>query len=100
MRPLRTPLRLALVTLLGAAMLGPAAAADASTGVKVYRNCTAIHAVYSGGIAKSGVRVNTVRSGGHTYYRALKGHVEFSTALYNANKKYDRDRDGIACEKS
>jgi hypothetical protein len=74
--------------------------ADAApTAVKTYANCTAINRVYSGGIAKAGVKYNVVHSGGRTVHRALQGKVKFSTALYDANKKSDRDKDGIACEK-
>ncbi|WP_246018218.1 excalibur calcium-binding domain-containing protein [Amnibacterium kyonggiense] len=68
--------------------------------MKTYKNCTAIRHVYSGGIAKKGVKYNTTHWRGHTYHRALKGNVKFSSALYNANKKSDADHDGIACEKS
>ena len=73
--------------------------ADAAPAAKAYANCTAIHRVYDGGIAKAGVKYDVVHSGGRTLHRALKGHVKFSTALYNANAKSDRDKDGIACEK-
>ncbi|MFD1722541.1 excalibur calcium-binding domain-containing protein [Amnibacterium endophyticum] len=74
----------------------PATAAPAHASAKVYANCTAIHRVYSGGIAKEGVKWNRTTHG----KRALKGHVKFSTALYLANRRSDRDKDGIACEKS
>lgn len=67
---------------------------------KVYANCAAVMKVYSGGIAKAGVKNNTVTVKGKVTHRALKGKVKFDTALYNANKKLDRDRDGIACELS
>jgi hypothetical protein len=30
---------------------------------------------------------------------ATKKEPKYNKALYNANKKSDRDRDGIACEK-
>lgn len=65
-----------------------------------YKNCTEIHKHWSGGIAKKGVTTNTTHSKGKTYHRALKGTVKHDTALYNANKKSDADKDGIACEKS
>lgn len=68
---------------------------------KTYKNCTAIKKVYSGGIAKKGVKHNVVtHKDGTKTNKALKGTVKFDTALYNANKKSDRDKDGIACEKS
>ena len=74
----------------------PAQAAPGAPAAKVYANCTAIHRDYTGGIAKAGVRYNRVSG----VNRALKGEVKFSTDLYKANIKSDRDRDGIACEKS
>jgi hypothetical protein len=75
-------------------------ATSASAAPKTYENCTAVHKVYSGGIAKKSVTKNKVTSAGKTSYRALKGTVKKDDALYNANKKMDRDADGIACEKS
>lgn len=78
--------------------LGGAASAQAAP--TVYKDCTAINKVYSGGIAKKSVTQNKVTSGGKVTYRALKGTVKKDDALYNANKKSDRDADGIACEKS
>lgn len=109
--PTGTRLRLALTTvLLTTALLVPTTAANAAPAqtatatatatAKHYKNCTAVNQVYSGGIAKAGVKYNLVKSGGKTIKRALKGNVKFSTALYNANKSLDRDNDGIACEKS
>jgi hypothetical protein len=59
--------------------------------VHVYKNCTDVHKTYKGGIARTGAKDK--RASGHAKY---KPHV--STALYNANKKMDRDKDGIACE--
>lgn len=60
--------------------------ASAKTKVKTYKNCTALNKDYKGGVAKN--------KGGKTKY---KPHV--SKALYDANKKSDRDKDFIACEK-
>lgn len=98
---MRAPTRLfAAVAIAVAASTCLAVPADAASAAKTYKNCTAIHKVYSGGIAKKGVHFNTTHYRGKTHHRALKGHVKFSTALYNANKKSDRDKDGIACEKS
>ena len=87
-------------------VLAPAMAADAApvtvhaVAATHYANCAAIHRVYSGGIARAGVTTNTVHSGGRVHHRALRGHVAFSTALYEANSGSDRDHDGIACELS
>ena len=98
--------KIALPSLVVGLVLAPAWAADASTtathhpSAKHYANCAAIHRDYSGGIARAGVKYNTVHSGGRTVHRPLVGHVKFSNALYNANSGSDRDKDGIACELS
>jgi hypothetical protein len=86
------------VLLAGAVALGGATSAQAAP--TVYKNCTDVHKVYSGGIAKKSVTANTVHSGGKVVKRALKGTVKKDDALYNANKKLDADADGIACELS
>ena len=57
---------------------------------KVFKNCTELNKVYPGGVALPGA----VNSGGVT-----KKEPKYDKALYNANKKSDRDKDGIACEK-
>jgi hypothetical protein len=58
--------------------------------VKVYKNCTELNKTYPGGVALPGA----INSGGVT-----KKEPFYDKALYNANKKSDRDKDGIACEK-
>ena len=73
-----------------------ASAAPLASAATTYKNCTEIHKHWSGGIAKAGVNRNKTPSGS----KPLKGTVKHSTALYNANKKSDRDKDGVACEKS
>lgn len=88
----------ASVVLAATAVVGGASTAQAAP--TKYANCTAVHNVYSGGIAKKSVTKNRVVSGGKTTYRALKGTVKKDDKLYAANKKLDRDGDGIACEKS
>jgi hypothetical protein len=57
---------------------------------KVFKNCTVLNKVYPGGVALPGA----VNAGGMT-----KKEPKYDKALYNANKKSDRDKDGIACEK-
>ena len=57
---------------------------------KVFKNCTELNKVYPGGVALPGA----VNAGGVT-----KKMPKYDKALYNANKKSDRDKDGIACEK-
>lgn len=88
----------ASVVLAATAVVGGATAAQAAP--TVYKNCDAVHRVYSGEIAKKSVTKNKVTSAGKVTYRALKGTVKKDDKLYAANKKLDRDADGIACEKS
>ena len=57
---------------------------------KTFKNCTDLNKVYKGGVALPGA----TNSGGATRYQP-----KFNKALYLANKKSDRDNDGIACEK-
>jgi hypothetical protein len=64
---------------------------DAATKAKTYKNCTELNKDYKGGVARSS---STKNIGGKTKH---KPHV--SKELYDANKKSDRDKDQIACEK-
>ena len=57
---------------------------------KKFKNCTELNKVYPGGVALPGA----VNAGG-----ATKKIPKYDKALYTANKKSDRDKDGIACEK-
>ncbi len=57
---------------------------------KTFKNCTELNKVYKGGVALPGA----TNTGGATRYQPM-----FNKALYLANKKSDRDNDGIACEK-
>lgn len=63
----------------------------ASAAGSAYQNCNAMHVRYKGGVGKPGAVDR--RASGHAKYAPTR-----STALYNANKGLDRDRDGIACE--
>lgn len=58
--------------------------------VVAYKNCTELNKVYKGGVARSASVKNV---GGKTKYKPF-----VSQALYDANKKSDRDKDFIACE--
>lgn len=60
---------------------------------KTYKNCTALNKDYKHGVGKPGAKDKV---SGRT-----KPVTNFkkSTALYKANKKSDRDKDGVACEK-
>lgn len=57
---------------------------------KVFKNCTELNKVYPRGVALPGA----VNVGGMT-----KLAPKYDKRLYEANKKSDRDKDGIACEK-
>ena len=57
---------------------------------KVFKNCTELNKVHPGGVAVPGA----VNAGG-----ATKLTPKYDKMLYEANKKSDRDKDGIACEK-
>ena len=57
---------------------------------KKFKNCTELNKVYPGGVALPGA----VNAGG-----ATKKEPKYDKGLYTANKKSDRDGDGIACEK-
>ncbi len=93
-------------------LLGPVVAAEAAPGpsaasavapvaavahpvlaAKTYKNCTALNKKYPHGVGRKGAR-DRVR--GRT--KPVR-NFKVSTALYNANKKSDRDKDGVACEK-
>ncbi|MDG4657507.1 excalibur calcium-binding domain-containing protein [Ectobacillus antri] len=57
---------------------------------KTYKNCTELNKDYKGGVARTSSAKN---KGGKTKYKPY-----VSKALYDANKKSDRDNDFIACE--
>ena len=58
---------------------------------KSYKNCMALNKVFKGGVAKSRTTKN---KGGKIKHKPF-----VSKTLYNKNKKNDRDKDGIACER-
>ena len=80
--------RLLAATISIALTLGLISSSQAAA--KVFKNCTELNKVYPGGVALPGA----INSGGTT-----KQEPVFNKALYLANKKSDRDKDGIACEK-
>jgi hypothetical protein len=67
-----------------------ASISSSQAAAKVFKNCTELNKVYPGGLALPG----SINSGGTT-----KKEPVYDKALYLANKKSDRDKDGIACEK-
>ncbi|WP_045743258.1 excalibur calcium-binding domain-containing protein [Actinoplanes rectilineatus] len=68
-------------------------ATPAAAAAKTYKNCTALNKTYKHGVGKKGAK-DKVR--GKT---KPVTNFKVSNALYNANKKMDRDKDGVACEK-
>ncbi|MFE6994941.1 excalibur calcium-binding domain-containing protein [Microbacterium sp. NPDC057659] len=84
-----------VATASAAAAAAPGGVSSAAVRVVGYKNCTALNKVYKGGVAKAGVKYNKVNGKN----RAFKVKPMINTALYNANRKLDRDKDGIACEK-
>jgi cytochrome c2 len=100
-RRLALSLGLALCLTLSVGALPAQAATQASTAatskvaVVTFKNCAALNAKHPGGVAKVGVKFNIVNG----KKRAFAKRPTFSNALYAANKKSDRDRDGIACER-
>ena len=63
----------------------------ATAKVVTYKNCTELNKVYKGGVARSATVTN---KGGKTKFKPF-----VSKAIYDANKKSDRDKDLISCEK-
>ena len=72
---------------------GPPESAGPTAAAHVFANCTALNRTYPHGVGRKGATDHV--SG------ASKRVTNFAvnTAVYNANKKSDRDKDGIACEK-
>ena len=58
--------------------------------IKIFRNCTEMNKVYPGGVALP----DAINTGGTT-----KNQPTYDKVIYLANKKLDRDKDGLACEK-
>ena len=83
--------RLSAVVCTVALWFGLATPAVAATHARHFKNCTDMHKTYKGGVALP--KAKDRRAHGHARYAPHR-----STSLYNANKKMDRDHDGIACE--
>jgi uncharacterized membrane protein len=81
--------RMLVAAMTAALFLGSAASSHAAT--KTYTNCTALNKAYPHGVGRQGARDNT--SG------TPVTNFKVSTSLYAANRRSDRDGDGIACEK-
>ena len=69
-----------------------------SNASEIFADCKAVNKVYKYGVGLEGAQ-NMVkdRKTGILNPRASKHYV--NKAVYDANKKMDRDKDGIACEK-
>lgn len=80
---------------LASAVLVGALSATALTGCKpqVFPNCTEMQKTHKGGVARVGA-VDKRTGGGKATYAP-----KYDNALYEANKKMDRDKDNIACER-
>jgi Excalibur calcium-binding domain len=63
---------------------------NSQAAAKVFKNCIELNKIYPGGVALPGA----INTGGLTTQVP-----RYDKALYMANKKSDRDKDGIACEK-
>jgi Excalibur calcium-binding domain len=79
-----------LAAVLGASVL-VSGAAHAS--VRQFRDCTAMHAVYPNGVARS---VSAAQHPWPFWVRIRPPAVDAN--LYGANKRLDRDYDSVACE--
>lgn len=73
-----------------------ATGAEATSSAKAYKNCTELNKKYPHGVGKKGARDLISKK-----YVAGKSVTTFKVGndLYQANKKSDRDGDGVACEK-
>ena len=80
----------AVVVTVAAAVVVTTSPVGADAGPRVFANCTAMHKVYKHGVGKRGAHDHTSGTPVTNFYR--------NNALYYANKKIDRDKDGIACE--
>ena len=69
------------------------AAQPTTHAAKTYANCDALHKKYPHGVGKKGAKDKVSGSS-----KAVKNFT-VNTSVYNANKKSDRDKDGVACEK-
>jgi hypothetical protein len=78
----------------GAAVAQPSASPDRTpqAAAKVYKNCKALNAKYPHGVGRKGARDHVSSGTPVTTFKV-------NNALYTANKRLDRDKDGVACEK-
>ena len=87
---MRRVLLLVLSAVLGAGLVvGPATTADA--GPRGFKNCKQLNKTYKHGVGRPGARDRTSGTPVTSFKRSKK--------LYEANRRLDRDKDRIACEK-
>lgn len=67
----------------------------ASTNSPTFANCSALNAVFAGGVASSPQSVNLAKG----VARATKNPLTVDANVYAVNARLDRDKDGVACEK-
>lgn len=70
--------------------------AQATISQQKFKNCAALNKIYEGGIAKN-KKVSNKNSKGVAQKSNYAPFV--SKKIYNQNKRMDRDKDGIACER-
>jgi hypothetical protein len=93
---------LTVVTTFLFSLLMPMGASQASATLvvaKKYAKCSELNSTYPGGVAKTTESKNTKKVNGKKVLAASKKSPVVDKDLYSANKKLDRDKDGIACEK-
>ncbi|MEJ7647657.1 MAG: excalibur calcium-binding domain-containing protein [Nakamurella sp.] len=64
---------------------------------RVFKNCTDMNKVYKHGVGRKGAK--DLANGKPKPKSTAVTNFRIDTALYNANKLRDGDKDGIACEK-
>ena len=74
-----------------ALLLATVGAAPSHGAEKTYKNCTALNKAYPHGVGRKGARDKTSGTPATGF--------KVSDSLYAANRKSDRDGDGVACEK-
>jgi hypothetical protein len=95
------------LTALGAAPAASAApaaptavtASAPAPSVAKFKSCKKLNAKYKGGVAKNKSARNWKRVNGKKVLAKSVYRPKVSKALYKKNKRLDRDRDGIACER-
>jgi hypothetical protein len=81
--------KIAAVALAGAVTISLGGAGSPRT----FKDCNAVHAVYPNGVAKSA----SAAAHPFPFWIKIKAPT-IDAATYGANKKLDRDNDGLMCE--